>query len=395
MGFRTALIGATICAGCVLAPALSPAMEVRIGATVSQTGHFASEVGPFARLLEAWAEELNRAGGVRVGQVSRPVRLFLYDDRSDEATSRRMYERLATVDKVHMMLGPYSSPLTFAASTAAESHQIPFLAICANSPKIYERGYRWIACVLDEAARYCHRYWEMIGAEGQAKTVAFVVEDTLHPKGVYEGARVLAQRAGLKELCSYIAPRDTRDFSSILVKLKEENPDIVFVSANIPFAVQFMGQARQMGLRPREFHVIHHGGPFRRALGQAAEGVTGQSYWTPGMGGPGAEKFLKMLESSRISLEDYPWAAAYMMALQVVEDVLSRTRSLDPSSLLEALKATRVQTIGGTVWFRENGLGSINTYPSQIQEGRYQILWPPEVATATHRYPAASPAVQN
>lgn len=381
-------ISAGVLGVCILAAGLSFGSEVRIGATISQTGHFATEVGPFAGLLEAWATEANRAGGVRVGDLRMPLKLFLYDDRSDEATARRMYERMATVDKVHLMLGPYSSPLTLASSTAAETHKVPFLAICANSPKIYERGYKWIACLIDGAPRYTHRYWDMIRAEAKARSVAFVAEDTLHPKGVYEGARELAKQAGLEVVSTHISPRDTKDFSSVILKLKEQDPDIVFVSANIPFAIQLMAQARDLGLKPREFHVIHHGGPFRRALGQAAEGVTGQSYWLPDMGGKGSERFSKLLKASGISVEEYPWAPAYMMALEVVEDVLLRASSLDAVMVLSVLKATRTETIGGTVWFRENGVGSINTYPSQIQEGTYHIIWPPGVATARHRYPA-------
>lgn len=374
---------------CWVLAALCQAQELRIGATISQTGHFATEVGPFGNFLKAWVEELNTQGGIPLDKARLPVRLFLYDDRSEEAVARRMYERMATVDKVHLMLGPYSSPLTFAASTASEAYGIPFLAICANSPKIYQRGYKWIACLIDEAPRYTHRYWEMIKAEGLAKSVSFVVEDTLHPKGVFEGARMLAQEAGLEILSVHTAPRDTKDFGAVILKLKAEDPDILFVSANIPFATLFMIQAREQGLKPREFHVTHHGGPFRKALGRAAEGVTGQSYWVPAMGGPGRERFLRLLDLSRISLEDYSWLPAYMMAIQVVEDVLSRSPSLEPSQIMKTLKSSRTETLGGRVWFRENGVGSINTYPSQIQEGSYQILWPQGVATAPHRYPAA------
>ncbi len=364
------------------------AQEVRIGATISQTGHFSTEVGPFGDFLKAWAQELNAQGGISLAGEKLPVRLFLYDDRSEEATARRLYEKMATVDKVHFMLGPYSSPLTFAASIAAETHRVPFLAICANSPKIYQRGYKWIACLIDEAPNYTYRYWDMIRAEGLARSVSFVVEDTLHPKGVLEGALGLAREAGLRVLSVHTAPRETRDFSPLLFKLQAEDPDILFVSANIPFAALFMSQAREHGIKPREFHVIHHGGAFRRALGNAAEGVTGQSYWTPSMGGLGSERFLNLVSLSHVCPEDYPWLPAYMMALQVVEDVLQRTQSLEPWKLMEALKASQTQTIGGKVFFRENGVGSINTYPSQIQEGSYQILWPPALATSRHRYPA-------
>jgi branched-chain amino acid transport system substrate-binding protein len=299
-----------------------------------------------------------------------------------------MYERLAVVNRVHVMLGPYSSPLTLAASPAAERHHIPFVAVCANSPRIYSRGYQWLVCVIDKAPGYTGRYWDMIKAEAKAKTVFFVVEDTLHPQGVFQGAERLARGAGLSVSGHRSAPRDQRDFSSILVNLKKVDPDIVFVSSNIPFAVQFMIQAREMGLSPREFHVIHHGGVFRRALGRAAEGITGQSYWTPGMGFSDPERFMGLLDKAGFSLEDYPWAPAYMMAFEVVEAAVKKAGTTDTGKIMQTLKGLKMETLGGMVCFGPDGAGSINTYPSQIQKGRYQVVWPRQVATAPHVYPA-------
>jgi len=378
-------------AGLLTASPAGAVEPLRIGATVSETGHFATEVGTFRALFEAWADTINQGGGLRIGKERRPLEVVVYDDRSDEAAARRMYERLAVVDRVHLMIGPYSSPLTFAASTAAETHGLPFLAVCANSPKIYSRGYGWIACVIDEAPRYTHRYWDMLKAEEKARTVAFVVEDTLHPKGVHKGAMALAEESGLRVLTSRFAPRDCRDFSSVLAELKRLDPDVVFVSSNIPFAVQFMSQAQEMGLRPREFHAIHHSGIFRRSLGPGAEYVTGQSYWTPGMTLGRHERFQEILRSGGIDLADYPWAPAYMMAFEVVEASLARAGTTAPKALMKAILEGETETIGGTVRFRPNGVGSINTYPSQIVDGRYEIVWPPDKATAAHVYPAPGP----
>ena len=55
---------------------------------------------------------------------------------------------------------------------------------------------------------------------------------------------------------------------------------------------------------------------------------------------------------------------------------------------MTTLKHLNVMTVGGVVSFSENGVGTINTYPSQIIDGQYHIVWPPEIATARHRYPA-------
>lgn len=369
--------------------ASAPPDAIRVGVTVSTTGKFATEVGPFRRLFEAWVADLNDKGGIYLSQYGRklPVRLTMYDDRSDAATARRFYERLIAVDGANFLFGPYSSPLTFAATAPAEQHQVPFLAICANSPKIYERGFRWIVCVIDAAPRYTYRYWEMIQAEGKARSVAFVVEDSLHPVGVYEGSRELASKAGLQVATAEIIPPDTGDFTSVVLKLKKLDPDIVYVAANIPFAVAFMKQARELNLSPREFHCIHHSGIFRQPLGPAAEYVVGQSYWSPGMKYGNPERFLALLKKAEIQVADYPWSPAYMMAFEIAEAALSQAGTLEPEILMKTLKGLRITTLGGPVWFAENGVGAINAYPAQIQAGTYQIIWPPEVVTARHLYP--------
>ena len=362
--------------------------EIRIGLTVSESGPFSSEIGPFRSLVEAWAQDINQKGGLKVGKDKYSLKLFIYDDKSDEATARRMYERIAVVHKAHLMIGPYSSPLTFAATTAAENQGIPFLAICANSPKIYDRGFQWVACVIDAAPRYTYRYWEMLRSEAKAKSVSFIIEDTLHPQGVFKGAKKLAEESGIGVKSYYTVPPDMKDFSGTLVKLIHDKPDIVFVSSNVPFAIQFINQARELRLKPKEFHVIHHGGVFRKALGKAAENITGQSYWAEGMKKGQHERFLKFLGEAKISLEDYPWAPAYMMAFEVIETALAKSATVDASELMKTIKSLSVETIGGTVKFKPNGVGSINTYPSQIQNGKYHIIWPEEVATAKHIYPA-------
>lgn len=365
---------------------------IHIGATVSQTGHFSSEIGPFKRLMNAWADIVNEKGGIMVKEYgqSLPVKFTIYDDKSNQATAKKYYERLVTVDKVNLLLGPYSSPLTFAASTAGENHKVPFIAICANSPKIYSRGFKWIVAVIDIGPRYTYRYWDMIKKEGKAKSVSFVVEDTIHPLGVFKGSNKLAGDAGVEVLSSDIVPANTRDFTPIITKLKQKNPDIVYVSSNIPFAINFMKQAKEMKLNPREYHCIHHSGVFRDPLGSTAENVVGQSYWVEGMKLGDATFIKNVLERAKISEPMYPWAPAYVAAFQIVQAAVEKAGTLNNQVLMDALKGLRLETVLGLAYFHETGYGSINTYPSQIQNGKYEIVYPPEVAIGKHLYPRPS-----
>lgn len=362
---------------------------VVIGATVSQGGHFSSEVGPFKRLMDAWAELINEKGGIRLKQYGKslPVKFVVYDDASNEATTKKYYERLATVDKADLLLGPYSSPLTFAASTAGENHKIPFIAVCANSPKIYSRGFKWLVGVIDLGPRYTYRYWEMIKGEGKAKTVSFVVEDTLHPLGVFEGSKKLAEEAGLKVLSGEVMPADTKDFTPAITKLKKDNPDIVYVSSNIPFAINFMKQAKEMKLNPKEYHCIHHSGVFRDPLGDAADYVVGQSYWVEGMKLGDAALIVELLKRAKISEPMYPWAPAYVAAFQIIQAALENAGTLDKEAVMAALKSLKLDTVLGPEQFHETGYGMINTYPSQIQGGKHVVIWPKEAVTGEHVYP--------
>ena len=360
-----------------------------IGATVSQSGHFSSEIGPFKRLMEAWADIVNKKGGIKLAKYGKslPVKFVIYDDKSDQATVKKYYERLATVDKVNLMLGPYSSPLTFAASTAGENHKIPFIAICANSPKIYSRGFKWLVGVIDLGPRYTWRYWDMIKSEGKAKSVSFVVEDTLHPLGVFKGSKQLAADAGLKVLSSDIIPAETRDFTPVITKLKSQNPDIVYVSSNIPFAINFMKQAKEMKLNPKEYHCIHHSGVFREPLGDDAENVVGQSYWVDGMKLGDPQLIVDVLKNAKVSEPMFPWAPAYVAAFQIAKASLEKAGTLENKAVMDALKGLKLETVLGEASFHETGYGTINTYPSQIQKGKYFVIWPKDVATGKHIYP--------
>ena len=108
---------------------------ILIGGTISETGRYASDVKPWPKLMNTWAEMINERGGLWVKSEKRriPVKFILYDDKSDQATSIKFYERLVTVDKVDLLIGPYTSPLTFAATTVAEKYKIPMVCVEGDS----------------------------------------------------------------------------------------------------------------------------------------------------------------------------------------------------------------------------------------------------------------------
>jgi branched-chain amino acid transport system substrate-binding protein len=382
-----------VAVGLGLAPGASAQAptEVRVGATVAVTGPASAEVGHFKKMMELWAETINARGGVMLKEYGKklPLRVIVYDDTSQPPVAVRLYEKLVTEDKVHVLLGPYSSPITVAASTVAEKHQIPMLALEANSTGIFKRGFKWLLGVIDDGTKWSHHYFDMLKAEGKAKSIGFVIEDTPHPKEVGSGSIPKAKEIGLEVKVEESFPVASQDFTPIITKLKAANPDIVYMSAFPAREVTFFKQALEQGLSPREFHMIHHGVAFYGAVGiKNANLVTGEAYWMPGVKAGNPKPYEELLQKLNIKVEDYPWSSIHYFGFEALVAGLEKAGTLDREKLMAAFKSLDVETISGRLKFDQTtGQGTLNPFPTQIQEGKYVTLWPAEIASGKHVYP--------
>ena len=394
----------------VLSQVKAPA-AILVGVTVSITGPFSSEVAPFKKMMETWAEMVNAKGGISLKQYAKdlPLKFIIYDDSSEPAEAERLYEKLVSSDKVDLLLGPFSSPITMTASTVAEKHKIPFIATAANATPIFTRGFKWMVGVEDDGSKWSDRYFAMLKSEGKAKTIAFVIEDTPHPREVGFGAIPKSKEIGLRVVVEEYFRLATQDFTSIIAKIKAADPDIVYVAAYSASAIPFYKQAIELSVNPREFHFIHHGAGFREGVGaKNAYLVVGENYWMPGVkGGPNFGEFEELLWRTGIKAEAYPWAAIYFFGCEALRAALEQAGTLDREKVLTALRSLDIQTIGGRLRFYRKGenrnpsaawQGTLNPFPTQIQgtgltaftSGEYATLWPSQFATGAHTYPRSS-----
>lgn len=371
-----------------LAQAQAP-KEIVIGTTISVSGRFTTMVGPFKKLMESWAEVVNERGGIWVDQYKKrlPVRFIIYDDKSDPATSAKYYERLITVDKVDLLIGPFSSYISYAASTSAEKYEMPMVLAEANDKKLFERNYKWIVTNLDYADYEGHHYLEMLKAEGKVKTIAFISEDTLHSTGVLKGAIAKAKELGFTTALEEIAPPDTTDFTAIITKIKSINPDVVFVEAFPPFEVPFMKQAYELGLRPKEFYNGHVTRPYLNSLGPIANNVVSSTYWVPGLNYGNQREYIEVLKRTGIKWDEYMESAIHFWAFQTIEHTIEAAGTFEKNKFMETLRKLNHMTITGPVYYKENGIGAIKATPAQVLNETLIPIWPHEAAAAKHVFP--------
>src|SRR6478609_7655535 len=82
--------------------AAQAAEPIRIGFSMALTGGLAGTGKAALLATQMWAEDVNAAGGL----LGRPVELVYYDDQSNPANVPALYQKLLSVDKVDLLLGP-------------------------------------------------------------------------------------------------------------------------------------------------------------------------------------------------------------------------------------------------------------------------------------------------
>ncbi len=377
--------------------------RIKIGATLAVTGRFSTEWGPaVVDFMKGWEKLVNDGGGVFVREYNArlPIQLLIYDDESNPDKSVELYEKLAAVDKVHLFLGPGSSPITLRASTVAERLKIPMLAVEANSPVIYTRNFQWLVGVDRPAQGWSDPYFEMIKRLNDEKkinyrTIAFLIEDSPHTKDVGEGALEAAKRAGIQIVAQETVPFRTSEFSAVITKFKQANPDIVFACVWAATSVPFVKQANELGLKPKELHIIHMVPEFIRDVGaQLAEGVTGETHLARKHLD---QRYLTILKQLNVT-DPYAFKSLILpiryLALETIIKAIEKAGTLDREKFMEALKTLSYEVPHGSVKFNfnvklgnrvVNGTGEKYLYSAQIQNGRIQIIAPSKAADTTYQ----------
>ncbi|GAC1584824.1 MAG: hypothetical protein NVS3B28_06600 [Candidatus Velthaea sp.] len=160
--------------------------QVLIGAVLPLTGE-ESRIGGYFKLgYELAVKEVNEHGGLQVGGKKVPVKLVIYDDKTDPATSRNLYERLAVQDKVDAFLGGYSTDLVEAQTVVAQQHKIPYVGGGGAASAIYTRGFTTIFGLLSSIENLAYSecdFIEKMQADGKLPKplkMAVVYENTSH-----------------------------------------------------------------------------------------------------------------------------------------------------------------------------------------------------------------------
>jgi ABC-type branched-subunit amino acid transport system substrate-binding protein len=381
----------TVIVALVLVPCLSTAQEaIKIGITAPITGALSTVYSVQGKVWDALEQVQNEAGGVPVKSLGKklPIKLVYYDDKSDPKTSVRFYEKLINEDKVDLLMGPPGSPIAFAATTVAERYKFPMILGASNDPQIFKRGFKYIQGILDLGPSWSGFFFELLRKESKVKTVALLTEDVLYARGVAIGVRNFAKAAGMELVFDEAAPTDTADFTPIVTKMKAAKPDLVYVATFPGFFVKFAKQAFELGLKPNALHCSTcSAGTVRQALGTQAEGISGEVYWAPGMKLGDYKLIEAILQKTGLDPIQWTFALESVATYEVIREGIIRAGTVDRQQVFDTIKSLEMMTTMGRFKPQADGIGSVNPFPTQVQQGKVVVIAPPEAKTGEYFYP--------
>lgn len=374
------LLALAIAVPAPLPAASGAAAPILFGASVSQSGVFARASHAQITAYRLAEEVINSQGGI----LGRPLRLVIYDDQSNASQGVILYRRLIYQDKVDLLLGPFSSAVTFAVAPVVDQARVPMVAPQAADPKIWTEGRRYVFGVLPRGDSY------LVGALELAKQhnlhmLALVYQNTAQPIAAAGGVRARAKELGLSVVMDESYPTDASDFTAQMSKAKRLGADVVIGGGYINDEIGIVKAAKAVDYSPKMITLmISASDPnFIKELGTDGDLVSGNTNWEPYFKTPGNADFVARYKAKYNEDPYYDTAASYS-AVVLLAQALRAAGRVDREAIRNWLSTTKTVTLFGDYAVNKDGLQIAKQAAIfQWQNGRRVILWPPSVRDGT------------
>jgi len=361
--FSGALFAMSALAAGAFVPASAAAQTgepVKIGYCMSLTGGLGPNGRSALLAQKIWEEDTNSNGGL----LGRPVKLIYEDDQTNPATVPGIYGRLLDVHKVELIIGPYGTNLQAPAVPIAMQRKKVFIGLlgtAVNSTFNYPNYFSMSPNGPEAKRSYTEGFLDVaVRQTPRPQTVAIVAADAEFGLNACEGARESTKGAGLTVVYDRRYPSATTDLVPVVRAIAETNPDLVIVCSYPPDSVGMVRAVNEVGFRPKMIGGAMVGlqsTAIKARLGPLLNGWTNYDIWlpVPKMQIAGVDEMIKKYQL-RASVEGVD-ALGYYMApwsyaqLQVLQQAVVATQSLDDAKLGDYIRANTFKTVIGDVRF--------------------------------------------
>lgn len=340
---------------------------LKIGFAGPLSGASAQDGQSIKKGIELAIKLANDAGGVN----GKKIELVAQDDKTDPKEAAIVANKLATDPSILAVVGHFNSSATLAGAPIYNKNEVVQISPGSSSPAVTDAGPYTFRVITTDA--YQGEYVAKWTQEEGFKKIAIIYENTDYGLGLADVYKKAVEKNGGQIVASesYILGQ-TKDFSASLTKIKQQNPDLLFIGGLYNEAALIAKQAKALGLNVPFMGVD---GLYSDALiqlgGEAVEGFMLPGFFNTESTNPKTQEFVKAYKEAYNELPG-TYAAYAFDATEIVIKAM-KEKGTDRQSIADYI--TTLKGYEGVTGIHDFDLnGDVMKEPEKliVKDGKFQ-----------------------
>ncbi|HSI32074.1 MAG: ABC transporter substrate-binding protein [Phycisphaerae bacterium] len=361
--------------GCLVAPAARAQNEIVIGHFGSLTGGTATFGTSTKEGIDLAVKEINDAGGV----LGKKIRVVHEDDQSKSEQATAAVFKLINQDKVVALIGEVASTRSLAAAPTAQRSRVPMLSPASTNPKVTQTGdYIFRSCFIDPFQGAAMADFLMKSDKGPKVKRVAVLYDVRndYSTGLREFFTNTVKAGGGQIVADEAYGEGDTDFRAQLTKIKQANPEAIYVPGYYTEIGLIARQARDLGVNVPlcggdgwDSEKLFEGG------GAAINGCYFTNHYSAQEERPAVRKFVADYKAMYGGKTPDAMAILGYDAMRIMADAITRAGNTRGKAVRDALAATKdFPAASGTITIDKDRNAQKPIVVLKVQDGKTSFL---------------------
>lgn len=372
-GVAATMLLATACAGNAGSSGSSDkGGDIVIGTSISLSGQINLEA--IRDGYQMRVDEVNKGGGVKIGDKKRKLKLKVLDNRSDTNTMVQQVRTLVLDDGAVGLLGSCCQQ-NIDMQAQSDNFKTPLVEVALPVELLPKgKGYTWDS--FQALADGAKGFYDLAGAAANNKKVVIVTNNDAQGKGTAGQWSAAGKQAGFDIVSTKAVPTGTTDFSDVIKSAQQGSAEVLIASMIPPDCFAMWKQMKALNYSPKMAIGLQCAQtPGWGSLKTVGDGTLVQTHWTKTAGFPDTDKIVAAFDKKYPNVNDLGSVAAGYHAASILIAGIEAAGSTDKEKINAALAKVDISSALGQVAFKDNK-SVTPTFLAQWKDGNIEQVWP-------------------
>ena len=321
---------------------------IKLGVPTAITGTWAALGAQVVRTCRLWEKTVNAQGGL----LGRPVQFLFEDTQGTPANCLRKAQEMVERDRVNILLGLMASSEALAVMPKLAEWNAVFISSVNGAGSITAEHWVPNAFRSNTSGPMGARALALHLRDSPQTDYFSLGLDYVWGRSSVETFEGLLQGIGKRSIGNVFAPTGTRDYSTYITRIRQANPQALYIALTGDDGTAFLRQAAQFRLFERMPIVTETLDLlFTRPAGEAAIGLVGGSRYAFTIDNPANAEFVRLFRAEYNDVPD-TFDGEQWQALDVLTAAARKANGTDTAALVGALRDLELSSVKGPMKMR-------------------------------------------